>query len=163
QAEMVASGLSRGVVNARVNRIRRVFKWAVGMELIPASLHQALTAVPGLQRGRTSARETPGVAPVPAERVEATLPYVPAAVAAMARLQLLSGCRPGEVVAMRGRDLVRGEPNWEYRPASHKTAWRGRGRVILLGPRAREIVAPFLRADPEAYLFDPREAYEAQR
>ena len=38
---------------------------------------------------------------------------------------------------MRGRDLRPGEPTWTYRPASHKTAWRGRKRVIPLGPKAR--------------------------
>ena len=62
---------------------------------------------------------------------------------------------------MRGCDLTPGEPNWEYRPQRHKTAWRGRERVIILGPRAREIVEAFLKADPQAYLFDPRDVVDA--
>ena len=39
---MVDSGLSRGVINQRIGRIRRKFKWAVGEELIPPTLYQAL-------------------------------------------------------------------------------------------------------------------------
>ena len=59
--EMVKSGLSRGVVNARVNRVRRVFKWAASFELVRPSVYEALRTVAGLQRGRSEARETDAV------------------------------------------------------------------------------------------------------
>jgi integrase len=129
---MVEQGLARTTVNARIKRIRRAFKWAVGVELIPPSVHQALQAVEGLQRGRTEAPEPDPVGPVPIGRVEATLPHLSPAVAALVKLQVLTGCRVGEVLVMRGRDLTPGEPTWDYRPASHKNAWRGKGRVIAL-------------------------------
>src|SRR5271157_363513 len=57
QQSLARSGLCRTTINARINRIRRVFKWAVGVEIVPPSVHQALQAVPGLQKGRTDARE----------------------------------------------------------------------------------------------------------
>ncbi len=79
----------------------------------------------------------------------------------MVRLQLLTGCRAGEIMALRGADLLPGEPNWEYRPASHKSAWRGKGRVIPLGPKAQATIKEFLKPDLEAYLFDLREAVAA--
>jgi integrase len=159
--ELVRSGLCRTTVNARINRIRRVLKWAVGMELIPPSVHQALQAVPGLQKGRSDAPEPEEIEPVPVDRVEATLRHLSPAVAAMVRVQFLTGCRAEEVMTMRGRDLTRGEPNWEYRPASHKTAWRGKERVVVVGPKAQEVLEPFLGRDPDAYLFDPREVVES--
>lgn len=59
---------------------------------------------------------------------------------------------------MRGRDLTRTDPVWVYRPASHKNAWRGQERVIPLNPRAQAVLEGFLGLDPDAYLFDPREA-----
>jgi hypothetical protein len=55
--EMVDSDLSRGVVNHRVNRIKRLFKWAVSEELVPSSVYEGLRTVTGLLYGRTTARE----------------------------------------------------------------------------------------------------------
>jgi integrase len=156
--DMVKSGLSRTTVNARINRLRRVFKWAASVELIPPGVSQALATVAGLQRGRTQARESKAVGPVAVERVEATLPFLSRPIAAMVRLQLLSGMRPGEACAMRGRDLIPGEPTWTYRPESHKSAWRGRDRAILLGPQAQAVVTEFLGSDRDAYLFRPEDA-----
>lgn len=161
RAQMIEAGLARTTVNARVNRIRRVFTWGVSVQLIPPSVIEALRTVQALEKGRSGARETDGVEPVPAEHVEAVLPLLPRPVAAMVRLQLLTGCRAGEVMAMRGCDLIPGEPNWEYQPASHKNAWRGIQRVIPLGPRAVTIVREFLRTNVEDFLFDPREAVAA--
>ena len=83
---------------------------------------------------------------------------MPRPVAAMVRLQLLTGMRAGEVTIMRGADLTTGGPVWEYRPSRHKNRWRGKARVIPLRPKAQEIVREFLKPDPLAYLFDPREA-----
>jgi hypothetical protein len=156
--DMVRSGLARSSINDRVNRIRRAFRWAASLELVPASVVVALGTVAGLQKGRSEAREASPTEPVPIDRVEATLPHLPRPVACMVRLQLLTGMRPGEACAMRGRDLRRGDPDWTYEPGSHKTAWRGRRRVIPLGPKSRAFLEGLLRADPDDYLFDPREA-----
>jgi integrase len=158
---MVKSGLSRGVVNARVNRVRRVFKWAASFELVPAAVHEALRTVAGLQRGRSETPEGEGVKPVPAEYVTATLPFLPAPVRAMTELQLLTGMRAGEAMLMRAIDLTMTGAVWTYRPASHKNRHRGLERVIFLGPQAQEIIKPFLTTDLEAYLFSPRAYVEA--
>ncbi len=155
---MVAEGLARTSVNARVNRIRRAFKWAASVELVPVAVVQALGTVAGLQKGRSEARELEPVGPVAMGDVEATLPHLPRPIAGMVRLQLLTGMRPAEACMMRGCDLTPGVPTWTYRPASHKSAWRGRKREIPLGPRAQALVREFLRPDTAAYLFDPREA-----
>jgi integrase len=154
---MIRSGrLARTTINQRINRIRRAFKWGASVEMIPAEVHQALRTVEGLQCGRSDAPEAEPVESVPRETVEGTLPYLRRPVAAMVRLQLLTGMRAGEVMAMRGCEVHLGSPLWEYRPAAHKTAWRGKSRVIPLGPRAVEIVKGFLTTDTQAYLFDPR-------
>jgi integrase len=102
--------------------------------------------------------------------VEATLPFVLPQVAALVQLQRLTGMRPGEVVILRGIDLDTSGPVWLYRPGSdqgphgtHKTAWRGHGKVIALGPKAQEILKPWLRLNLTEYLFQPREAMAAFR
>jgi integrase len=152
---MVRSGLARSTINGRINRIRRAFKWAASMEMVPGSVVESLRTVDGLREGRTNAREAPPVQPVAIEQVETTLPHMPRPVAAMVRLQLLTGCRAGEVLAMRGCDLVTSGHEWEYRPGRHKTKYRGKVRAIPLGPRATDIVREFLGTDLNAYLFRP--------
>jgi predicted ATP-grasp superfamily ATP-dependent carboligase len=68
---MIDSGLCRNTINRRVGRIVHVFNWAVSEELIPVAVHQALKSVSGLQKGRTSARETEPIQPVSDIHVEA--------------------------------------------------------------------------------------------
>jgi integrase len=155
--EMIRSGLARKTINARIHRIRRCFRWAVSVEQISPEVIQKLDTIEALAPGRSDAPETDPIEPVPLAVVEATLPHLNRVVAAMVRIQLLTGCRAGEVMSMRGRDLTPGEPNWEYRPEHHKGAWRGKKRVILLGPQAQAVVKEFLKPDLEAFLFDPRD------
>jgi integrase len=159
--KMIRSGLARRTVNARINRVRRVFKWAASMGIIPGQVYADLKTLDGLQEGRSDARESPEIGPVCPDRVEATLPYLPRPVAAMVRIQLLTGCRMGEVASMRGSELTAEGPVWEYRPRKHKNAWRRQVRVIMIGPRAQEVLKPFLKPDPEAYIFDPRDSVAA--
>ncbi len=168
--KMIDSALCRGVSNQRIGRIRRLFKWAVAEELIPESVHRALLTVSGLQRGRSEAKETEPVKPVADAVVEATLPFLRPQVAAMVQLQRHTGMRPGEVVILRGIDLDTSGAVWFYRPGSdqgphgkHKTAWRGHGKVIAIGPKAQEILKPWLRLNVMEYLFQPREAMAAFR
>lgn len=156
--KMIGSGLSRGVINSRINRIRRICKWGVERELVAPSVLHGLQAVAPLKQGRSAARETGRVLPVLQSHIDAVTARVTQPVKAMIELQLATGMRPGEVVQMRTRDLDMTGKIWEYRPESHKTEHHGIERVIFLGPRAQEIVRPFLKSDLGAYLFDPRDA-----
>jgi integrase len=155
---MIADGLSRSTINARINRIRRMFRWAASVELIPGSVSQAIQTVNGLQKGRSRVKEARPIVPVAVEIVEATLLHLTGPVAAMVRVQLLTGCRTGEVVVMRTQDLTVGEPNWLYRPHQHKNSWRGQERVIILGPKAQAILKEFMKTDPLEWLFKPGDA-----
>src|SRR5262249_48069796 len=144
---MVEAGLCRGVINQRGGRVRRVFRWAVGNELVPSTVLQGLQAVRGLQRGRSQARGAEPVKAGPGPFVNATLPFLLPPVAAMVSLQLVTGMRPGEVAILRGIDLDMTGPVWLYRPGSdrgpegtHKTAYRGHRRVIPIGPRGQQII-----------------------
>jgi integrase len=156
--EMIAAELCRGVVNQRTGRIVRMFKWGVSQELVAAAVHQGLASVAGLREGRTAARETEPVRPVEWKVVEDTLPHLNRAVQAMVRLQRLTGMRSEELCKLRTCDIDRSVPVWLYRPAWHKTKGMGKRRVIAFGPRAQELLTPFLRdADPGRVLFSPRD------
>ncbi len=83
--------LIRGVINQRIGRIVRVFRWGVSEEVVPETVYRALGTVSGLERGRCNVRETEPVKPVHEAHVEAILPYVLPPVAAIIRLQQLTG------------------------------------------------------------------------
>ncbi|HOW71368.1 MAG TPA: tyrosine-type recombinase/integrase [Phycisphaerae bacterium] len=159
---MIDSDLCRTVINARVHRIRRMFRWGVENEMVDANVLHALRAVAPLKPGRSAARDSEGVRPVPEAQVEAVLRFVPEPVAAMIQVQMLTGMRPGEVTIMRGCDLDTSGRVWVYRPAWHKTEHHCHDRVIYIGPRAQQMLRPVLKGDPKAYLFNPAEA-DAER
>ncbi|HZZ79828.1 MAG TPA: hypothetical protein VFE62_15020, partial [Gemmataceae bacterium] len=130
--KLIESNLSRGYVNSSVGRIKRMFKWAVENELVPLSLYHGLTAVAGLRRGRSAARETEPVKPVPEAFIAAILPHVGEHIRAMIQFQLLTACRPGEAIIMRARDLDTSGRVWIYRPENHKTEHHGFKREIYI-------------------------------
>ena len=160
---MVGLDWCRTSINRHMHRVRAVFKWAASHELLPVTIYQALTTVEPLRRGRTVARESEPVRPVPQWMVDATLPHCSAPVAALIRLQLLTGARPGELLALRPCDIVTSAAVWVHEPAEHKTAHHGHTRSIFFGPRAKRILKPFLEGRATtAYLFSPIDA-EAER
>ena len=157
---MIDAGLARTLVNRRVNRIRRMFKWAASEELIPVTVHQALATVTGLDRGHRGVRETAPVEPVAESDARAILPFVRPEVAAMIELQLFTGMRPGEVCRLRPCEIDRSDAIWLYRPEQHKSAWRGKPRVVPLGPQAQAVLNRFWPTDADDFVFSPRRAVE---
>ncbi|MBC7772689.1 MAG: site-specific integrase [Pyrinomonadaceae bacterium] len=166
---------SRNYVNHQIRRIRCMFKWASSHELLPVSVHQALATVDALKRGRTDARESQRVEPAPDELIEACRPHLNRQCRAIMELQLLSGARCGELVIMRPIDIDMSGPagagvigrnavtTWTYRPVQHKGQHLGKERVIYLGPKAQEVLRPFLSGPRiDEYLFSPKDA-EAER
>ena len=155
---MIDAGLARGVINRRVNRIKRLFKWAAAEELVPPSVHQGLCAVDGLRSGRTTAREPEPTGPVAERVVQTTLPHLPEVVGDMVRFQRMTGCRPSEVCILRPCDVDTSGDVWIYRPESHKTEHHGRERVICIGPKAQGVLRPYLLREKESYCFVPAES-----
>jgi integrase len=150
----------RKTVNARVERIRRIFKWAVAEELVPPSVYQALAAVSGLQRGRTPARESESVGPVDDAVVDATLVHLNRHVRGLVEFQRLTGCRPGEAMALRRCDIDMSGAIWLYKPETHKTEWKGKTRTIAIGPKGQALLKQFLTFNSADHLFSPKGAVE---
>lgn len=140
-----------------------MFKWACSRELIPARIYQGLLSVDGLRRGKSDARETEPVRPVADHLVEGVLKHVSRQVGGLIRLQLATGMRPGEAIIMRGCDIDTTGAVWSYRPHRHKTGYRGHERIVYLGPKARAIVAEFLKPDTQAFMFSPIDVERERR
>lgn len=161
---MIDAGLCRRVVNQRIARIKRLFRFAVSEELgVPVEIYHALMTVEGLREGQADVREKDNIPPVPDEHVNDTLPFLSPTVAAMVQFQRLTGTRPAEVCRARCRDFDMSESVWLYQLNSHKNKWRGKQRIVAVGPQAQEVLKPFLDRDPDAYLFRPEESALAQR
>ncbi|HWA99288.1 MAG TPA: site-specific integrase [Pirellulales bacterium] len=159
---MVEDGLSRSYVNKLTMIVKRCFRWAVSKQLLPVEVHAALATVEGLRLGKSQARESDPVLPVPDEIVEQTLPHLQAIPADMVRLQRLTGARPDEICRLRPCDIDRSGDVWVYTPPSHKTAHRGHKRRIFIGPKGQEILRQYLLRPGEAFCFSPAES-EAKR
>lgn len=165
----VSRGWARVSVNKAVSQVRLAFRWAHVRGLVPAEVVASLGALPWLEAGRTAARETDPVPAVPEAVLRATAPFLRPAPAALAWLQWHAGMRPGEACALKaaevrrdgtalwGRHLVRlpDPAAWVLQPGQYKTRHRGKFLAYVLGPRARELLAPWLAdaAGPGAYLF----------
>jgi integrase len=156
--DMISQGLARTLINNRINRIRRVFKWAVSMELIPPGVFQAICTLEGLKYGRSNARESKPVQAVADDQIERVAAIASPQIRAMILLQRYTGMRPGEVVVMRPCDIDRSQSPWIYEPFEHKNKYRGHRREVPLGPKSQELLTPFLNREATAYLFSPQEA-----
>jgi integrase len=148
-----SNGLCRSVINARINRIKRVFSWAVEEELISSEVIAGLRTVRALAEGRSQAREKDGVQPICWSVVERTLPELPPVVRDMVLLQWHTGMRPGEVYRLKPAHIDRSKAVWEYKPPEHKNEHRRKERVIPIGPRGQAVLKPYLMRMPDTLCF----------
>jgi integrase len=148
--------LSRRTINDITSNVKFVFKWAVSEELIPVTVWQALLTVPGLKRGRTSAKELPPKQPVPWDRVKATLPKLSPVVRAMVQLHWLTGARSQSICLARPEQFDCSGKLWVWRPR-HKSEHLGHQLVLFVGPKGQKILGPMLKGKaPDAFIFQPR-------
>lgn len=166
-----AGKLTRKTINQYVQAVVAMFKWAVSEELVPESVFMALKTLPATRRRRpipgTSVvvRESTPVPPVPADVIDRTCKHLSATVAAMVRLQLITGMRPAEVCGIRGKYLRKtNTPDvmaYEVPHSHNKTDHIDVDRTVFLGPKAMKILTPLLPDDPEEFVFNPRKVRAA--
>lgn len=160
---MIRLGWTRDSINKQIGRLRLMFVWAASEEMVPDSVWQSLSTVAGLRQGTSGVRESEPVTPVADDIVEVTLKHLPSLVADMVRIQRLLGCRPDEICQLRPADIDRSQEVWSYRPRQHKNKHRGKNRVIFIGPRAQDILTPYLDVAEEDYCFSPRRSEQQRR
>ena len=153
---------SRQYVNKCMNKLLRVFKWAVATGMFPAANFMAIKCIEPLKRGRCGAREAKAVKPVCDLLVEQTMPHLTPVLQAMVKFQRLTGCRPGELVRITPAMVNRSRDVWAIELADHKTAYRGKERFIYVGPQAQAVLLPYLLRESDKPSFSPIES-EKQR
>lgn len=168
-------GWCRSTVNARISSLRTIFSWAESEGMVPEGKTASLKTISKLMRG--TAREAKKVLPVPEDHLSKTLPHLGDIVRSLIEFCLFTGCRPGEACRVRPAHVSQ-EPRveiapgfwletrgtvWVYRPPEHKLAWLDMEKIILIGPKARTVLEPFLKRAPESFCFSPREAVKGWR
>ncbi len=131
---------SRGYINGQMARVRRVIQWAVAEGLVPSHCFEAIRCVDPVKKGHTEAAEPAPIGPISDSAIEATLPHLSGVVADMVRFQRLTGCRPGEVCKIKPSMVNRESDVWEIQFEEHKGAWRGKDRVVYVGPKAQAVL-----------------------
>ena len=143
QLWLIDQGYCVPTIRHRIARVRRIFKWGVQRGYVTAGLLTELQCVESVRIGQ--APPAPVIRTLSYEEFNATLLYINAIIGTALRVALYSGMRPGELVSMHFRDIdTSNDRFWVYRPAKHKTQWRGHDRRIYLGPKASSLVAPYL-------------------
>ena len=164
QAALVRKqAVSRQYANKIMGHVRRFIKWCVSEELIPAGCYEGIRCVEPLKAGRTKLKEAGPIKPVDAVNVKAAIAVMPQVLVDMVRLQQLTAARPAEICRITPNMIDRSEPVWQVHFSKHKTAWRGKGRIVYVGKKGQAILKKYLKRDPDAACFSPREAIEQRR
>jgi integrase len=144
---LIKAGRARTHINKEIYHIRRMLKWGVSEGFVPHDVYYRVQAMEPLLKWRCAAMEPEPIGPVEDAVVEATLAHLRQPVADMVRFQRLTSCRPGEACRLAPIEIDRcfSPGVWAACPGRHKTAWRGQTKVIVIGPQAQEILAPWMQ------------------
>lgn len=138
---------SRGYINANLDRVRRLFRWAEAKGHANPGTWQHLKSVMPIKRNDRRVRNTPPRKPCDWDKqvIPAMAKMYPQ-VRAMVLVQFYGGMRPGEAVSMRRSEIDLNGPQgtWVYRPGKHKGSYWGQELAKVLGPKAQEALSPWL-------------------
>lgn len=150
---MIDKGWSRSHINKQIARLRMIFRWGVGWELVPETIANALKAVESLPAGASEAAESVERVAVPDERLKAVRNCLTGRFRDIFDLMLLTGSRPGEIIWLESGWFNRSEEIWSVNLKKHKTLHHGKKRTLFFNATAQLILRQYLSADPSARLF----------
>ena len=160
QAQLVKDGLAQQTINGRIRRIKQVIEWGVSEELVSVSVSKSLKTVHGLRVGKTPARAPEPKGPVCEAHVNAIKPLVTRPMWGLIQFMLLTGCRPSEAVSLRWSEIDISKAVWTYCPKHHKTAHKGKKRVIVIGPQGQQVLNSVRELSRSDYVFDPQVGFD---
>lgn len=150
---MIRKGWSRSFINKEIKRLRMVLRWAVGWELIPRIVVDALGDVKPLAPGDSDALESTPRRAVGEHDLRAVRGVLPELHRDIFDLLLMTGARSGELLSLTTGDIDRTGEIWRADIARHKTAHQGKSRTLFFNPAAQLVLRRYLSADPAQRLF----------
>ncbi|WP_010581910.1 tyrosine-type recombinase/integrase [Schlesneria paludicola] len=155
RTKMIEKKWARSNINVMVGRVRRMWKFAVENEMVSVDVLTRLQSVSPLLRGRDhGAPDRPKRHAVDQVHIEAVRQRVRPLVRDLIDLQLATGARSGELLALTPAMIDRTKETWTTVLDDHKCAHHGLRRMIPFGKKAREIISKYLSDDPDKPLFD---------
>ena len=160
QRKWIDKPMSKSTVNMYTGYVLRLYEWATKFEYVPESVWTALQSV-GRIKERHALKRTKKVKQVDWERVEAIRPHIAPILWDVIQVQWHTGMRAEEVLKMTPGMID--QSTWAYIMTEHKTDEHVKEKFVFLGPRAREVIAPYLVNRPaDKPLFSPKEAQAAR-
>lgn len=151
---MIAKGWCRKFINKQVGRVRKIFRFGVGWELVSPLILEGLRAVEPLRPGDSEAPESIPRKAVPLEHVEAAKKHLRQRNRDLVDLLIATAARPGEILSLTTQIIDQTGEVWSADLAKHKTAHHGHSRTLHFGDRAQAILANYLNPlKPTAKLF----------
>jgi integrase len=147
---------SRGYINHEIGRVIRVFRWGVTRKLVNAATIVDLRCVEALEAGRSGARETRPRLAVSPQQIAAVRELLSELHRDVVDLLLFTGARPGELYSLTTGMIDRTVDPWRCPLRHHKTAHRGKPRILYFNASAQPILQRYLKADPHAPLIPGR-------
>jgi integrase len=150
---LIGKGYERKYINKLVGMIRRMFKWAVPLDLVSPILAFKLSQVKDLEPGETDARENPEREAAAIETIIAVLSHLPEQIRDMILLQALTGMRPSEICGLIVSEIIKDSEairkynlfgNWLYLPKEHKTSGKDKQRPVVFDETAQIILKKYM-------------------
>jgi integrase len=137
---------SRKTINQHAGRIKRAVRWWCDAGTLPDANAASVLTLGNLPAYRSGATEHDPVEAVPEPDFRAAVALLAEPWASVTWLQWWAGIRPGEACGLRV-DQVEYADGTATRlnfGLEHKGGWRGRAKLIPVGPNAAAVLAPWL-------------------
>jgi len=149
---LILRGLARKTIREYMRIVLQMFKWGAGLDLMDEAQYLRMRTLPALRQGET--RPSKKVQPIPRKHLFMILRQLKEPWKTVLAWQLLTGQRTETALRVQTDEIDQSIKPWRYTPRVHKNTWRGHALTILVGPRARKLLAPLLLKS--GYLFPAR-------
>jgi len=154
--ELIARGVSQQTIKHYISRIVRCFRWGSQRDWVPEDQAVRLAQIPPLRGDQGKRAEV--VRGIPRSDLFKLYREMPEPWKPVFLWHLFTGQRVETAIAVSREQIDTRRVPWVYSPLQHKGVAKGIPLHILVGPRARNVLAPIISQTPKGLLFPGRSA-----
>ncbi len=152
--ELIAQGSSRQTVKHYVSRIIRCWRWGAHRDWVSEDQALRLSQLPTLRANQ--GKPSKSIHGIPRDHLFRIFRELAPAWRPILIWHLFTGQRVETALSLTVETLDRSRTPWAYYPAQHKGLAKGINLTILVGPRARAALEPFLQEKTSGLVFPGR-------